>query len=145
MNTKVRSCLQTIALPTYPSLALLILRLIVGIAFLYHGWGKIQNPFEWMPGSPIPGFLQFLAAISEFGGGIALILGLLTRIASVGLAITMAVAVYMHSMVMQDPFVSMTGGRSYELAAVFFGIALFLACTGAGKFSLDAKIFGQKS
>ena len=61
---------------------LLLIRLVMGYAFILHGWGKIQNPMGWMgPDATVPGVLQLLAAVSEFGGGIALIIGLLTRLA----------------------------------------------------------------
>src|ERR1044071_3379761 len=64
------------------AIGLLLIRLVVGSAFMLHGWGKIQHPFSWMgPESPVPGFFQLLAAISEFGGGLAWILGLLTPLA----------------------------------------------------------------
>jgi len=145
MSPKLKSFLQPLALPTSPSAALLMVRLIVGIAFLYHGFGKISSPFGWMPPEAgIPGILQFLAAVSEFGGGIALILGCLTSIAMAGLAFTMVVAVYMHAIVRQDPFVNMTGGSSFELPLVYFGIAILFLAIGAGKFSVDAKIFGER-
>jgi len=56
---------------TMASIVLLLLRLVAGSAFILHGWQKVQNPVGWMgPESSIPGFFQFLAAISEFGGGI---------------------------------------------------------------------------
>lgn len=145
MKKNFKCCLQPIALPVCPSRALLLLRLIVGIAFILHGWGKIQNPFGWMPAeSNIPGLLQFLAAISEFGGGIALVLGLLTRLAMLGLGFTMAVAVYMHAIVMKDPFVNMKGGSSYELALVYLGIAVLILSLGPGRYSLDKKLFGER-
>lgn len=135
---KLKCCFTSVSLPNSASLTLLILRLIVGIAFMYHGWGKIQNPFGWVPApSAIPGFFQMLAAVAEFGGGIALILGFLTRLASLGLVFTMAVAVLFHAVIMKDPFVNMTGGSSYELAAVYLGISLMFLTIGAGKFSLD--------
>lgn len=127
------------------SLALLILRLVVGIAFLHHGWMKIQSPFGWMPPeSGVPAFFQFLAAISEFGGGLALVLGLLTPLAMLGLTFTMVVATSMHAFILKDPFVSATGGRSFELALVYLSIALTVMLLGPGKFSLDSKIFGKK-
>ena len=127
--------------------ALLILRLVVGVAFLFHGWGKIQNPFGWMPDGgamPIPGIFQFLAAFAEFGGGLALIVGFLTPIAAFGMAITMIVAAYMHAIVFGDPFVS-KGGGSYELPLVFLSIFLLLMATGPGRHSLDALIFKAKN
>src|ERR1700722_20951224 len=78
------------------SVGLLILRLVMGVAFAIHGWGKIQSPggaFAWMgPDATMPGVMQLLAVVAEFGGGIALVLGLLTRLAGLGLTCTMAVA-----------------------------------------------------
>src|SRR6202041_3013411 len=109
----------------WPSLALLALRLVVGSAFVHHGWGKMQNPMGWAgPNAPIPGVLLLLAAISEFGGGMAWGLGLLTPLAALGILCPMTVAVSMHMFVLHDPFVSLTGGLSYELAAAYFSIAL---------------------
>ncbi len=129
-----------------PSIVLLILRLVAGSAFILHGWQKIQNPLGWMePESSIPGFFQLLAAISEFGGGIGWVFGILTPLASLGIASTMTVAVYFHSMVRKDPFVNLTGGPSYELALVYFGIALVLLVLGPGKFSLDKLIFRERT
>lgn len=130
----------------FHSLALLILRLIVGVAFLLHGSGKIPTPFSWMPseGMTVPPLFQFLAAIAEFGGGIALILGLLTPLASFGIGCTMTVAVYMHVMVRHDPFVNLTGGLSYEPALVYWGIAILFLAMGPGKFSIDNFIFKDR-
>lgn len=145
MNSKIKCLLQTSSHSNFISTALLLVRLVVGIAFIYHGWGKIQSPFGWMPAeAPVPGFLQFLAAISEFGGGIALTLGLLTRIGAIGIACTMAVAVSMHAFVLKDPFVNSKGGSSYELALVYLSIAILFIALGAGKFSADAKLFSEK-
>lgn len=110
---------------------------------MIHGSGKISNPMGWLgPQAPIPGLFQALAALAEFGGGLALILGLLTKIASFGILMTMTVAVYMHAVVMGDPFISMTGGRSYEIAALFWFVALLFITTGGGRFSIDKKLFG---
>lgn len=126
-------------------LALLFLRVVVGAAFMSHGSGKIQNAFDWMgPDSWAPGILQALAALSEFGGGLALILGLLTPLASLGIASTMVVAVYLHAVTRGDPFVAKGGGAAYELAAVFLAVALVFVTVGPGKLSLDWKIFGKK-
>lgn len=142
---KFNECLRTPKQETCASWALLFLRLIVGVAFIFHGWGKIQNPFAWMPPeAPVPGIFQFLAALSEFGGGIALIIGFLTPLASFGLGCTMAVATFMHMIVRGDPFVAKGGGASYELALVFLGIAILFFIMGPGKFSLDNKIFGER-
>ncbi|MBC7419222.1 MAG: DoxX family protein [Bdellovibrio sp.] len=146
MNSKVKCLVQVPAQTKWASVALLLLRLVVGIAFILHGFGKIQNPFGWMPpGSPVPGFFQFLAALSEFGGGIALVLGLLTRLGSLGIAITMAVATCMHAFVLHDPFVNLTGGGAFELPFVYMMIAILFISMGPGKFSADDKVFGNSS
>ncbi|MHB0959353.1 MAG: DoxX family protein [Pirellulaceae bacterium] len=125
------------------SVGLLLLRLVMGAAFIFHGWPKIQHPLDWMgPEAPVPGVLQALAALAEFGGGIALIPGLLTRLASLGIAAVMVVAVGMVHVPQGDPFVNPTGGASYELAAVYLACALLLLILGPGRFSLDALFFG---
>jgi putative oxidoreductase len=131
---------------TRVSAGLLLLRLVAGAAFLYHGYGKIQNPFGWMgPDAGFPGIFQALAAVSEFGGGLAWMLGLLTPLASCGLACTMTVAVWMHAAVLHDPFVALQGGRSYELASVYLCVAVLLLLAGPGRFSVDRVAFGEKS
>jgi putative oxidoreductase len=125
------------------SLALLILRIEMGVAFILHGWPKIQNAFSWMPAeAPVPGLLQALAAFAEFGGGIALLLGLLVPLASLGLIATMAVAALVHIQ-KGDPFVGYTG--SYEPATVYLAMSILLFLMGPGRYSLDAKLFGTKS
>jgi putative oxidoreductase len=142
---KLKRMLQPYPRSGGASAALLLLRLVVGTAFIIHGWPKIQNPFGWMgPQSPVPGFFQLLAAVSEFGGGIAWVLGLLTPLAALGIGCTMTVAVYMHSMVLHDPFVNLTGGRSFELASAYLCIAVLLLAMGPGRFSLDASVYGDR-
>jgi putative oxidoreductase len=127
------------------ALGLLIIRVIIGVALMFHGWGKIQKPFSWMPpDAPVPGFLQALAAISEFGGGLALVIGLLTPIAAFGIACTMAFAVFAVHVKSGHPFVATSGGPSYELAAAYLGAALLVILAGPGRYSLDAMLFGKK-
>ena len=142
---KFKQCFQITSYTNFQSTALLLLRLIAGCAFAIHGWGKMQNPMSWMgPGAPVPGFFQLLASISEFCGGLGLILGFLTPLASIGIACTMTVAVLMVSLAMKAPFVSPNGGMSFELPLVFWGVAILFLAVGPGKFSLDSKVFGKK-
>lgn len=129
----------------FADLALLLLRVVAGAAFVQHGWPKIQKPFSWMgPDAFAPGVFQALAALAEFGGGIAWVLGLLMPLASVGIASTMAVAFWLHAVMKGDPFVSAGGGASYELAAVYFCISMLLLVMGPGRLSLDRKLFGAR-
>ncbi len=43
---KCKQLFQVLSLASSASVGVLLLRLIGGVAFLFHGWGKIQNPFS---------------------------------------------------------------------------------------------------
>jgi len=137
---------KPVRLSARASFGLLVLRLVAGLAFMFHGWGKIQHPFDWMgPDATVPGAFQGLAALSEFGGGLAWMLGLLTPLASFGIACTMGFAVHMHMVVRGDPFAAQGPGQSaYEPAAVYLAMALMLMLVGPGRCSLDRAFFGEK-
>jgi len=127
------------------SAALLLFRLVAGIAFMLHGWGKIQQPFTWMgPDSFAPAPFQALAALAEFGGGLAWILGLLTPLASFGILCTMVVAVWFHGVKRGDPFVAQSLAPSYELGALYACFALLVLAAGPGRWALDRVIFGRR-
>jgi putative oxidoreductase len=131
------------------AVSLLLLRLVTGAAFVLHGWPKIQHAFSWMdrPEAPaqVPGILQALAALSEFGGGLALIVGVLTPLASLGIACTMAVAIGMVHLPSKHPFVTNEPNEhSYEIAAVYLAIVIVLMLVGPGKLSLDALLFQRR-
>lgn len=146
MSGKIKCFFQIMPQAKCASLALLLLRLVAGTAFMFHGWGKIQSPLSWMPpDSPVPGFLQFLAALAEFGGGLAWVFGALTSLASVGLIFTMIVATALHAVVMGDPFVASGPGMgSYELALLYLVISILFLIMGPGKYSVDQKLFGER-
>ena len=144
MKAMLTRLFQPFVLPAIPSAALLLLRLVSGLAFILHGWGKIQNPFGWMgEDAAVPGIFQALAAISEVGGGLAWMLGAVMPLASFGLFCTMVVATLMHAVVMKDPFVGREG--SYEPALVYLCISVLFIAIGPGKFSVDAKLFGERA
>jgi putative oxidoreductase len=130
------------------ALGLLLLRLVMGAAFLFHGWPKVTHErgmMGWMGADAgMPGGLQALAAVAEFGGGIALILGLLTPLAALGLAVTMAVAAGMVHIPAGDPFVGRGAkGESWELPAVYLAASLLFLLVGPGKLSMDWCLFGR--
>lgn len=119
---------------------LLLLRVLAGLGLMMHGFDKIKNPFSWMgPSAPVPGFLQFLGAFSEFFGGLALIVGLLTPLAALGVMATMLFAAFIaHA---NDPFIG--APRSKEPALSYFTMAATLFLAGPGTLSLDHFLFGR--
>ncbi len=115
------------------STALLLTRLIFGVAMAIHGWPKFQNMTTWMgPDSPVPAVFVALAAIAEFLGGIAIALGALTPVAAFGNACTMLVAAFFH-ISKGDPFVSQCGG-AWELSGIYFILSVGLMLTRPWRF-----------
>jgi len=116
---------------------------------MFHGWYKIQSPsgaFGWMgPEAPVPSVLQGLAVLTEFGGGLAVILGLLTPLASLGIACTMIVALAMVHIPHGDPFVGQPGKPSFELAACYLANVILFLLIGPGILSLDGLLFGGRT
>ncbi|WEK61207.1 MAG: DoxX family protein [Candidatus Microbacterium colombiense] len=122
------------------SLGLLVLRVVVGAVFAAHGAQKI---FEFtIPGTvgsfadmgvPMAEIAAPVVAFIELIGGILLILGFLTRPVSILLAIDMAVALVLVHL----PAGLWVGDGGYEFVAVLGVVALALAFTGAGRFSVD--------
>jgi putative oxidoreductase len=138
-------------LSTDNSLASLALRIPTGIIFVAHGAQKLFGSFggyglegtgQWMASIGLePGFLMALGAGSaEFFGGIALLIGLLTRPAAVVLAFTMIVAILtVH--ISNGLFMSNNG---YEFGLTLLAISVALAFSGGGRFSLDRALSSGK-
>ena len=80
------------------SWGLTLLRLVVGVIFIMHGWQKLSMGFHNVAGFlgalgiPLPTLAAVVLTIVELLGGIALILGVLTRYVAALLAIDMLVA-----------------------------------------------------
>lgn len=121
-----------------PSLGLFAFRVVMGLAFVFHGLPKAQNAFTWMGEGTLPGILQAFAAYSEVGGGLALALGFLTPLASLALIGTMIGALSLVHIPSGDPFVANAPGKgSTELALVYLTGALLFLFNSPGKFSID--------
>ena len=121
------------------NIGLAILRVIVGAIFVAHGGQKIfvygfdgvASSFGQM-GIPMAGIVGPFVALVELFGGLALITGLLTRLASFGLLSTMVVAIL--QVHLKNGFFN-PGGVEFPLSLL--GGAAVLAIAGAGKFSID--------
>jgi putative oxidoreductase len=119
-------------------LAPLFARIVTGWVFLWTGWGKlthlpqvVENFAGW--GIPAPGVLGPFASGVEFFGGILLLVGLLTRIASGALGVVMIVAVAAAQWTEVETFLDLVGLEEVMYLALF----LWLAIAGAGAVSID--------
>ena len=117
---------------------LALLRLLAGVALaVNHGAAKIKDPSQIISGAdrlgfPAPTLFGWMAAISEFFGGILLALGLATRPAAFLVACTMFTAAFMaHS---GDNF------AKREPALLFLFIAVLYLIAGSGRYGVDALI-----
>jgi putative oxidoreductase len=122
-------------------IALLALRLAVGVAFVLHGYPKIQHPLTWMsstvPGTPA--FLQAIAAFAEFAGGIALVVGFATPLFAFLIACDMLVAIFVVLIPHGAVFVSDDPAKpSFELALIYLVCAVAIILIGAGAYSIDS-------
>lgn len=126
--------------PSNPDAALLIIRVVLGIIMLYHGWPKLTNlggTIEMFTGIgvPIPPLSAIFATVVEVGGGILLLLGVLTDIAGLLFAIDMLGAiVFYHA---KNGFAATDGGVEWPLALL--AMALGVALAGPGRFSVGGK------
>lgn len=127
--------------------SILILRLVLGISFLMHGVAKFQGGIEntvgWFGSIGLPGFLAYVVALIEIVGGIALVLGLFTRLVSVLFALVMAGAVIKAKLA--AGFLGNGQGAGYELDLAFLAMAVAIAITGSKAYALDQFVFkGQE-
>lgn len=135
-------------------LALLLVRVVLAWTFIYYGSAKLFGAFPG-EGGPHgihetavfmaqgahlhPGKLfAILAGVTELGGGIAMALGLFTRLA--GLALVGDMIMAMITVTGDEGFNPTGSGTGYQLNLAIAGLALVAALIGAGRFSADARI-----
>lgn len=124
-----------------------LVRVTAGLLLMPHGAQKL---FGWFGGHGLtgtgqyfaanlgmePGFVfALLAGLIEFFGGLALVLGLLTRPAALIVAVFMAVALSVH---IPNGFFWSNGGIEYPLMWGLIALAIFFR--GGGRYSLDARL-----
>lgn len=124
----------------------LLLRVLVGVLFIPHGYAKLfvaTEKFVTFFGSlgfNPPVLVTYFIGSLEFFGGIAIIFGLLTRPLAFMLFFEMAVATIMVHL--PKGWSSATGGAEYVVALT--AISLILAVRGGGRWSLDRLLFGRE-
>jgi putative oxidoreductase len=126
-------------IPTNLSLALLLLRLTLAGAFLYHGFPKFAGHaavvgFFTQAHIPAPELTAWLAAIVETGGGLLMLLGTATDVAGVLLAIEMLVAIA--AVHWPKGFDFTNGGWEHPFTLLMMALAVALA--GPGRYAVGA-------
>jgi len=151
------------------SIGLLLLRLMLAYTFFQPAmtkWNDINSVAQWFDymGIPFPTLNAYMAASTEMAGVVLLSLGLLTRFISMPLIIIMFVAIatvhgangfafldeavqftnaYVNGDLIEGTMIKLQNG--YELVVYYILMLLVLLGNGAGKFSLDRLIFGEKN
>lgn len=134
---------------------LTIVRLVLGVTFFAHGAQKMlgwfggfgfhasMGMFTQYLGIPAP--LAFLAICAEFFGGLGLLVGLLSRIAALGIMVNMLVAIATVHHV-NGFFMNWTGqqkGEGFEFHILAIALAVVVLIRGSGAVSIDRAIAGE--
>lgn len=136
------------------AVAPLLIRIPLGLIFLAHGSQKLFGLFGgsgltstfriFEEKMGIPPIFTLLAIIAEFGGGLGVLSGFLTRLSAAGIASVMAVAIYKVHWV-NGFFMNSSclpgKGHGIEFTLALFGMALYLVVAGGGKWCIDRLIF----
>lgn len=125
------------------SLGLLLIRVVLGVVMLAHGYnhifggGKIAGTARWFESLGMrPGWLHaWTASLVELGSGAMLVLGLLIPLAAAGVVGTMLVALITNHL--RNGFFIFRPGEGYEYVLTLIAVAAGLSAAGAGRFSLD--------
>ena len=120
----------------FSDLALLLMRLMVGLVFVTSGWKHAQDPVGRSKSIGMsPGFTRFLG-LAELAGGLGVALGVLTQLAALGLILVMLGAIQKKIFVWRTGFWGEhSDGWHYDLLLVV--MCLVIATTGGGRYVLE--------
>jgi putative oxidoreductase len=130
--------------PTTASLALLIVRIATALPFLYHGSAILfgafggPGPHGLAESMHAPDIIGYLIGLAEFGGGLAILTGILLRIGALCGIIVMLVAIFLVHL----PNGFDISKRGFEYALTLFLTALALLIAGGGSYSLASVLPG---
>jgi putative oxidoreductase len=129
--------------------AVTILRILVGVIFLLHGYPRLANiggfaGFLTSLGVPAPGVFAFLVTALEVGGGLLLILGLATRWVSLLFAIEMLVTTLLVKLPNAGFIAPQGGGSGAEFDLLLLAVALILLTQGSGPLSIERNVLKRE-
>ena len=133
---------------TTPAPLLVVARVVLGVVFLAHGsqkvfgifgGGGLDAAYGFFASFGIPPWLATLGMVAEFGGAVALLLGLLGRLAAAGLIVNMLVAI----VVVHGRFGlfmnwgGQQGGEGIEFHLITIALLSTILVRGSGPMSTD--------
>jgi putative oxidoreductase len=128
-------------------LALLVMRLAVGVIMVVHGYhnvfGGLHHHAQWIASLGVPSWLGYVSSFTELLGGLLLLAGFFTRVAALAICIDLVVAlwkVHLHNGLMGS---ADRPGYEFPLAAASLAFALIFF--GAGPIAFDHVLRGGGS
>src|ERR1700686_5090153 len=125
-------------LAQFTDIALLLLRLMVGIVFITSGYKHLRNPATRSKDIGISKSLTIFLGAAELGGGLGVISGILAQLAAIGLILLMLGAIQKKIFVWHTGFWGKSGTNGWSYDLMIIAMNLVIATTGGGSLSLTA-------
>lgn len=120
------------------NLAFLVLRLGIGVVFVYHGLLKLLNAAGIAQAVGMSNTLVLILGLVEILAGLLVVLGILVRYAALVLALVMIGAIYFKILVWHIPFIA-NQATGWEFDFILLAVNLALALTEGGQWSIARK------
>ncbi|HEY3294115.1 MAG TPA: DoxX family protein [bacterium] len=136
----------------FTDFGLLLLRVLVGLALMYHGWLKVVHGVPGFaegitkmgqPFDSAPLLFAWLSTVTELLGGFFLLLGLWTRYAAIALIINLSVAAFVRNA--GNPIIDPSTTATMELALTYLTMVAAIFIMGPGHVSVDGSRGGKRS
>jgi putative oxidoreductase len=128
-------------------LAVLVVRLALGLIMLAHGYHKVfgglHRHAQLVASLGMPGWLGYVSAFTEFLGGILILVGLFTRVAAFAVCVDLAVAIW--KVHWHNGLLGSHEGPGYEFPLALAAMAFALIFLGAGAIAFDHVLRGGSS
>lgn len=124
-----------ISLTQYTDVALFIVRLAMGIIFVFHALPKLKDSNSMGKMVGMPGGMVLMLGIVEFLSGLGMVLGMYIQISALLLAVVMVGAIYMKVIKWHIPFAAMDK-TGWEFDLILLAVAIFILVNGGGAIAI---------